>query len=120
MKPDIRTEEDVKRVVDAFYEGIAADVVLGPFFFHLDMELHMPRMYRFWSSAVLQKGSYFGNPYGKHASMHGLQPAHFERWLQRFNEAVDAHYEGPTALQMKQKASQIAQVFQSKLGMQEA
>ena len=119
MKPDLETREDVERVVDTFYEGIAADAVLGPFFFHLDMELHLPRMYRFWSSVVLQKGSYFGNPYGKHAGMPGLQPMHFERWLARFHEAVDRHFEGPAATQMKQKASQIAQVFQAKLGMLE-
>ena len=115
--PDLQTEQDVRRLVDAFYGGIEDDDVLGPYFRGLDWEEHLPRMTRFWSSVVFQTGAYRGRPFDTHLALDGLSAHHFMRWIDRFLATVDAHFTGPHAERMKTRATQIAGVFQVKLGL---
>lgn len=116
-RPDIRTEDDVRRVVLAFYRDMEADPVIGRYFEGLDWGHHLPRMVDFWSSIVFQTGQYRGRPFDPHARMPGLEAVHFERWLARFRATVDAHFAGATAERMKAKAEQIGGVFRMKLGL---
>lgn len=115
--PDIQTESDVRRLVAAFYDGITADPVIGPYFEGVDMAAHLPKLCAFWSSVVFQTGSYRGRPFEKHAALEGLRAEHFARWLQRFRATVDARHAGPRADLMKSRAEQIATIFQIKLGV---
>ncbi len=116
-RPDLRTDDDVRTVVHAFYRGVEADPVIGPFFAGLDWDRHLPRMVAFWSSVVFSTGAYHGRPFDPHARMPGLGREHFARWLARFEQAVDAHFAGDNADRMTAKAGQIAGVFQVKLGL---
>ena len=53
---DIQTREDIRRLVDAFYEKINRDELLGPIFNQVakvDWAAHLPTMYRFWESMLL-------------------------------------------------------------------
>lgn len=115
--PDITTDADICCIVDAFYGDITDDPLLGRFFAPIDLPAHLPKMYTFWSSVVFQTGAYRGRPFDAHVDLPGLEAGHFERWLARFEATVDAHYSGAAATQMKQRARQIATVFQLKLGL---
>lgn len=118
MLPDIQTEHDIRRIVDAFYGGIERHEGLGRFFEGHDLQAHLPRMYAFWASIVFRTGTYRGRPFEAHARLDGLSEAHFAQWLDRFHATVDAHFQGPRAEAMKEAASRIAIVFQVKLGLQ--
>ena len=117
--PDVETDDDVRAVVHAFYRGIEADPVLGPYFAGVDWEAHLPRMVSFWSSVVFQTGAYRGRPFAPHARLAGLERRHFARWTRRFRRTVEARYAGERATLMVARAEQVAGVFQVKLGLWE-
>lgn len=117
VQPDIRTPDDVRTIVHAFYDGMEKDPVLGSYFAGLDWAEHLPKMVRFWSSVVFHTGTYRGRPFDPHARMPGLARAHFAHWVHRFHRTVDAHFAGARAELMKGRAEQIAGVFQVKLGL---
>lgn len=77
----------------------------------------MPKMVSFWSSVACQTGAYRGQPFDPHARMPGLGREHFAAWLARFERTVDACFAGPCAETVKARASQVAGVFQVKLGL---
>ena len=117
MKQDLETREDVESVVAAFYEGIEADPVIGRHFAGVDWGHHLPRMVDFWTAVTFQTGEYHGRPFDAHARLVGLEADHFERWLERFRNAVDDLFAGARADEMKARADSIAGVFRMKLGL---
>ncbi len=116
---DIQSRADIHRVVDAFYRGLVDDPLVGPYFAGVDLDEHVPRLVDFWSSVVFQTAAYRGRPFDAHVQLDGLEARHFRRWLDRFERTVDARFAGARAEQMKQRARQIATVFQSKLDLLE-
>jgi len=90
MKSDIATREDVKVLVDRFYDKVKEDELLGPVFSHVDWPHHLPIMYNFWSSMLLGDQSYRGNPFQKHISL-PIDNKHFNQWLKLFRETVHEH-----------------------------
>lgn len=119
LLPDIVTEADVKRLVDAFYEKVNADNLLSPVFNEaaaVHWAHHLPVMYTFWSSILLGTASYHGRPFPKHLSL-PIGREHFDRWLQLFTGTVDALFEGDKAEEAKMRSYSIAQVFQYRLGL---
>lgn len=55
MKKDISTPQDVKTLVDAFYNDVKSDPVIGYIFTDVakvDWDEHLPRMYKFWEFAL--------------------------------------------------------------------
>ena len=71
-------EASIRALVDAFYERVRADETLGPIFARLitDWQSHMPKMYDFWTSAVLRTGRYSGRPIEAHQGLPGVELAH--------------------------------------------
>jgi hemoglobin len=116
MKPDITSREDIKLLVDSFYDKVKVDGLIGPVFSHVDWPHHLPIMYNFWSSMLLGDQSYRGNPFQKHLPL-PIQPRHFERWLQLFRQTVDEHFAGDKASEVKSRAESIAGIFQSRMGL---
>lgn len=118
---DIQNEEDIKLLVDDFYDKVLKDEMLKPIFVdiaQLDVAHHLPKMYKFWNSILLGIPGYSGQPFPAHLKfVEHLSPAHFERWLSLFGETVDAHFKGLNAELAKQKARNIANVFQYKMGL---
>lgn len=56
-KPDIALLADIVRLVDAFYERVRADEILGPIFdevAHTDWDQHLPKMYAFWQTVFVR------------------------------------------------------------------
>jgi hemoglobin len=116
-KHDIRGLEDIKLLVDTFYDKVAQDQLLAPiFFFRLNTYWapHLEKMYAFWNAALFGVSGYQGNPFAKHATM-PVEAGHFERWLTLFNDTVDAFFAGPMAQEAKQRALIMATTFQRRI-----
>ncbi|MDX5423225.1 MAG: group III truncated hemoglobin [Hymenobacteraceae bacterium] len=117
-KRDIETEEDVKLLVDIFYEHVNKDELLSPVFndfAHVNWQAHLPVMYNFWSSILFGSMAYKGQPFPKHMRL-PIEQKHFIRWVSLFILTVDSLFAGSKAEEAKQKASSIARIFQMKMG----
>jgi hemoglobin len=121
MLPDINTRDDIKVLVDTFYEKIKADKTIGIIFtekLQLDWEKHLPIMYNFWDNILFYTGTYNGNPMALHQHIHekiGLKKEDFEKWLEIFCATTDELYAGNNAETIKQRAKSIATVMQIKI-----
>ncbi len=121
MKNDIANRDDIRQLVDSFYEKVKANQVIGPIFtdqFHINWERHLPVMYEFWENALFYTGGYMGNPMQLHQYIHdkiSLSPEDFKTWLQLFTATADELFEGPVTELAKQRAHSIATVMQVKL-----
>lgn len=117
-KTDIQGINEIKIMVDVFYQKVREDELLAPIFnFRLSAhwEPHLEKMYTFWNAALFGVKGYNGNPFMKHATME-LEDEHFERWMNLFSETVNAHFEGPVAEDAKTRAGIMASMFMHKLG----
>lgn len=120
MKPDITTRDDIKYLIDTFYEKVKADPVIGYIFndiAHVDWPKHLPVMYDFWEFLLLNGKNYTGNPIQKHFDLHDKHPLtaeHFDRWLVLFQATVDELFSGQTADEAKNRAAAIAGVWKPK------
>lgn len=109
------TADNIRELVDAFYDQVRADPLLGPVFgAKLDgrWDEHLPKMQAFWSSLVLGTKNYRGNVQAKHQPLDGIEPAHFSRWLTLFLKTVDARYTPAAAVRFMEPALRIAQSLQ--------
>lgn len=116
-KKDIEGLEDIKILVDDFYDRIREDELLAPIFnFRLSTHWvpHLEKMYTFWNAALFGVKGYNGNPFMKHATME-LDHEHFERWISLFNQTTDINFQGPLAEEAKKRAAVIASMFIFKL-----
>jgi hemoglobin len=116
IRHDILTREDVKLMVDSFYDKVKADEVLAPLFHHVNWQQHLPVMYNFWSSVLFGDMTYSGNPLGKHLHLK-VEKYHFIRWVKLFTETVDENFEGFNASEAKSRARLVAELFQYKMGL---
>lgn len=116
---DIENIDDIKVLVDAFYEKVNQDDLLSPIFNHIakvNWEAHLPRMYQFWGSLLLDSNEYRGQPFDKHAAhSEHIHAIHFDRWILLFNQTVDQLFEGEKAKLAKTRAQSIGAIFQYKL-----
>ncbi|KAF1025620.1 MAG: Group 3 truncated hemoglobin ctb [Burkholderia plantarii] len=105
----------IRALVDAFYDQVRADPLLGPVFSaRLDgrWDEHLPKMVVFWSSLVLGTKAYRGNLQATHQPLDGLEPAHFSRWLALFLRTVDSRFAPAAAVRFMEPALRIAQSLQ--------
>src|SRR5690606_7053274 len=119
MKKDVENEEDIKLLVDTFYDSINKDTLLSPIFnsfANVYWDHHLPVMYNFWSTVLLGSMSYKGQPFPKHMRL-PIQLVHFNRWVDLFSATVDLLFSGERAEEAKQKAINIARIFKMKLGL---
>jgi hemoglobin len=118
-RADLQTEEDIRRLVDTFYDHVNQDDLLGPVFNQfakVDWAHHLPKMYEFWSTVLFGSMAYKGQPFPKHLAL-PVERAHFTRWIALFTQTVDQLFVGAMAEQAKQKAASIANIFQMKMGL---
>ncbi len=121
MKPDISNAEDVKLLINTFYEKVQRDDVIGYIFndiARVNWSAHLPVMYAFWDFLLLGNAdAYRGNPIQKHFDLHAKHPlkaAHFDRWLALFQSTVDELFEGSNADNAKFRAFAIAETWKPK------
>lgn len=113
---DIHNRQDIEKLISRFYEKVQADALLAPSFSHVDWDKHLPIMYSFWSSMILGEQSYRGAPFTKHASL-PIGREHFNQWLKLFHETVDEFFDGEKATEIKDRAQNIALLFQHKMNL---
>ena len=120
-KKDIENKDDIKFLVDSFYKKVLSNDIIG-FIFNdvakINFHDHMPKMYDFWATTLLQSNSYNGNPMIIHLDLHKkipLKKVHFDEWLRLFNETVNELFHGETAELAKTRALSIATVMQIKI-----
>jgi hemoglobin len=116
-KHDIAGLEDIKLMVDDFYDKVAKDELLAPIFnYRLSTYWgpHLEKMYTFWNAALFGVKGYTGNPFAKHATM-PVDSEHFTRWLRLFNETVDTYFAGPMAEEAKARGLIMATTFQRRM-----
>lgn len=81
----------ISDLVEAFYQRVQADPLLGPVFAEriADWGPHLARMKLFWGSVALGTGAYQGRPMPKHMRL-PVDARHFDRWLALFEETARA------------------------------
>jgi len=108
------SDDDISRLVDAFYGRVRHDPELGPIFEKAiggRWAPHLANMKDFWSSVVNMSGRYKGRPLPPHARL-PIAPRHFERWLALWNETTGDVLPPATAAIFREKAARIAESFQ--------
>jgi hemoglobin len=121
MKKDIRDIEDIKLLVDTFYNKVSEDGLLGPIFndvAKVDWSKHLPIMYNFWNSILFGAQGYKGNPMDAHFRLdkkRHLEGNDFNTWKTIFMETIDELFEGEIADSAKKKAVSIADLMFFKL-----
>jgi hemoglobin len=117
MKKDIATLEDIKLLVNRFYDNVRKDELLADIF-NKKIEdrwpQHLEKMYCFWQTVLLEEHTYYGSPFLPHAKL-PIDAEHFERWLKLFYETVDSLFEGEKAARAKWQGQRMAEMFQSKI-----
>ncbi|MDN2567638.1 group III truncated hemoglobin [Aquibium sp. A9E412] len=100
----------IRRLVHGFYARVREDALLAPVFAaHItDWEPHLERMCAFWSSVALLTGRYHGRPMQKHLPL-PVDAAHFDRWLQLFEESAHALCPPAAAEHFIERARRIAE-----------
>ena len=118
---DIASREDLVILVNTFYDRVKVDEVIGHIFNSIignDWSVHLPIMYTFWNTVLFGAEGYKGQAIGKHIEIDQkipLQPQHFDRWIELWNDTVDALFEGPNATRIKEKALTMLQLIQFKV-----
>ena len=117
MKHRINDIEDIRLLVDRFYEKVRRDDLIGPIFaskVNGDWDEHLDKMYRFWQTVLLGEHTYKGSPFPPHARL-PIEERHFERWLSLFEETLNEHFTGEKKDEALWRAEKMAKRFQSKL-----
>ena len=114
---DIITSEDIKTLVDAFYEKVRKDELLSPIFnerIQNRWTQHLEKMYSFLQTVLLDERTYVGSPFPSHAQL-PIDYSHFQRWMKLFIETADTLFEGKKAEEAKWRARKMAELFESKI-----
>lgn len=117
MKKDIQSKDDIKLMVDTFYDKVNNDEMLSNIFndfAKVDWDKHLQIMYNFWNTLIFGGRAYKGSPFDKHVPL-PVDKQHFDRWIELFNANLDEHFSGETTESIKTRAKTIALTFQYKL-----
>lgn len=111
MVPDL-TEDDIARVIPAFYARVRDDAEIGPLFNAAiaDWPHHLERLTAFWSSVMLTTGTYKGSPMAAHLRHRAtIVPGMFDRWLKLWDEVTRDLLDPGPAQTLQAKARTIAE-----------
>tara|TARA_B100000965_G_C19501226_1_gene717538 strand:+ start:500 stop:892 length:393 start_codon:yes stop_codon:yes gene_type:complete len=114
---EINNINNVKKLVDTFYEKVRKDTLLAPIFEKRIKDQwpeHLEKMYRFWQTILLDEHTYQGSPFTPHVTML-LKEEHFSRWITLFKETINENFTGEKALEAKARASNMARMFEYKI-----
>ena len=114
---DILDLEDVKKLVNTFYDKVRQDGLIGPVFNEKIQDRwpeHLEKMYRFWQTVLIGPHTYFGSPFPPHSQL-PVGKVHFDRWMELFTGTIDELFEGKIADEAKWRAGKMAEMFQIKI-----
>lgn len=108
------SEDEIGRLVRAFYGRVRADPVLAPVFIatlgegEAAWSAHEARLCRFWSSLMRRSGAYHGDPYSAHLGLRGLTPDMFAHWLALFGATCTDLFPPEVASSFVERAERVA------------
>ncbi|HTV34612.1 MAG TPA: group III truncated hemoglobin [Methylocella sp.] len=107
-------EEAIKTCVREFYAKARQDTLLGPIFNSTvkDWDDHLRVIADFWSKVLLQTNRYNSSPFPLHRPL-PVEPEHFTRWLELFEETTSATLPPPHAAKAQAKARHMAESFKA-------
>ena len=114
---DILDLEDIKVLVDTFYNKIRQDDLLSNIFNSVIQDnwaIHLEKMYKFWQTVLLCEHTYSGSPFAPHAHL-PVDARHFKRWIHLFLETVDEKFSGEKASEAQWRAEKMAEMFLMKI-----
>ena len=114
---EIISLEDIKMLVDSFYEKVRKDNLIGPIFNERIQDRwpqHLEKMYTFWQTVLLGEHTYFGSPFPPHATL-PVSHDHFEKWIELFRQTLDELFTGAVAADAKWRAGKMAELFEEKI-----
>ncbi len=114
---EIISLDDIKKLVDTFYEKVRIDELIGPVFNERIQDRwpqHLAKMYTFWQTVLLGEHTYFGSPFPPHANL-PVSHQHFEKWMELFKQTLDELFTGAVAEDAKWRAGKMAEMFESKI-----
>lgn len=117
MKKDILNLDDVKLLVDAFYEKVRTDEILASIFnerIQNRWPAHLEKMYCFWQTVLLEEHTYFGSPFPPHAQL-PVSYEHFLKWMGLFTATLDELFCGEKVDEAKWRAGKMAEIFEMKI-----
>lgn len=111
--------EEIDDLVDRFYAKVRLDPQIGPVFNEAvdDWPAHLRILKDFWSTVLLTDRRYKGDPLSKHLPLQ-LEPAHFRRWLELFEETAREVMPPEHAALVIAKSHRIAENFQLAIAYQ--
>lgn len=118
---DITTPQDVQLLVNSFYDRVRQDNIIGHIFQEIignDWSHHLPIMYRFWETVLLDAASYSGNAVQKHIAVDKrmpLQQMHYDRWLLLWQQTIDSLFNGDVAETAKKRATTMMHLIAMKV-----
>lgn len=116
-KKDILNLDDIKLLVDTFYDKVREDQLIGPIFDERIQNRwpeHLAKMYTFWQTVLLGEHTYYGSPFPPHANL-PVEKEHFERWLSLFSQTLHQLFSGEIAYEAMWRANKMATMFQYKI-----
>lgn len=114
---DISNIDDIRKLVDVFYDRVREDALLAPIFNGVIQDRwpqHLETMYRFWETVLLGNHTYYGSPFVPHARL-PIDAEHFDAWLAMFTATVDELFAGKIAEEAKWRANKMAVMFETKI-----
>lgn len=117
MIKEILDINDIKLLVDTFYDNIRKDELLGPIFnekLQNRWPEHLEKMYRFWQTVLLNEHTYSGSPFAPHARLE-VEKKHFDHWIHIFYGTIDALFKGKKAEEAKWRGNKMAEMFNYKI-----
>ena len=119
LERDVLPDADaIARLVDAFYDKVRVDPVIGPIFNEAvhDWAEHKRLLTSFWCSVVLKAQTYRGNPMQAHRPW-PIEVRHFEHWLDLWGRTAGELLPEAEAATMVEFASRIGQSLRYGLGL---
>ena len=116
-KNDIVSLDDIKLLVNTFYDKVREDQLIGPIFNERIQDRwpqHLSKMYTFWQTVLLGEHTYFGSPFPPHAQL-PVDHHHFQRWLSLFSETLNELFSGEKAKEALWRADKMAEMFEYKI-----
>ncbi|WP_163410642.1 group III truncated hemoglobin [Flavobacterium ajazii] len=114
---DISNIDDIKQMVDTFYDSVRKDDLLGPIFndkLQGRWPEHLQKMYGFWQTILFDVRAYSGSPFPPHKQL-PVDKTHFDRWVMLFNTSIDAQFSGVITEEAKMRATNMAFMFNHKI-----
>ncbi len=115
QKQDIKSREDVAKLIHAFYAEVREDDLLGPIFNSMikDWDKHLDLLTDFWETNLFFVKKYTGNPLEAHVrtdkfNNHTINEFHFGTWLNLWFKNIDDLFEGENAQLAKNRARNMS------------